>query len=375
MRHIITFLGAGILAITSIQAQNTDKHGLIDRNATPKTQNLFRNLKEISGKHILFGQQDATSYGHSWRTGENRSDVKDICGSHPAVIGADFGGLESFNPERVAQAEKNLHKVITETYRRGGVITICWHAENPVSGDSFYFKEKSAKAVSHLIPGGSHHKQYKQILQRIARVAQAIKGDRGELIPVIFRPFHEFDGDWFWWGEQHCTKEEFITLWQFTVNYLKDTLQVHNFIYAFSPDCRFTTEDEYLQRYPGDEFVDLLGMDDYWDFRPDGANNPCLASMKLKIVSDLAQKREKIAALTETGLESVIDPNWFSKTLLPILKSKNLKIAYALVWRNAHDSETHYYTPFPGHPAEKDFISFYKDKFTWFEEQLPNLYK
>lgn len=373
MKHSIILLLFTSLPLSSIQSQETSPRGLIDTHATKETRALFQNLKKLSEKHILFGHQEATSYGHSWKDQEGRSDVKDVCGSHPAVIGSDFGGLESSNPDIVIRTEKHLYKIITETYQRRGISTICWHANNPISEDSFYFKEGSAKAVSQLIPNGTHHEQYKQILQRIAKVTQAVKGNRGELIPIIFRPFHEFDGDWFWWGKAHCSREEFIALWRFTVTYLRDMLQVHNLIYAFSPDCGFTTEEGYLERYPGDDFVDIVGMDDYWDFRPDGANNPDLAAMKLKILSDLAQKRKKVAALTETGLESLTDSTWFTQTLLPILKNKQL--AYVLVWRNAHDSPKHYYAPFPGHPAEKDFKAFYKNKFTWFENQLPNLYK
>lgn len=90
---------------------------------------------------------------------------------------------------------------------------------------------------------------------------------------MIFRPYHEFDGDWFWWGRSHCTIDEFKTLWRFTVAYLRDSLEVHNFIYAFSPDNKFNTESEFLERYPGDEWVDMVGMDNYGDFGRDGKYN------------------------------------------------------------------------------------------------------
>ena len=63
-------------------------------------------------------------------------------------------------------------------------------------------------------------------------------------LPMIFRPWHEFDGDWFWWGRAHSTVDEFKSLYRLTVSELRDTNGVHNFIYAFSPDCRFNTEAE-----------------------------------------------------------------------------------------------------------------------------------
>lgn len=348
---------------------------LIDTDATPEARRLYRNLHDLAGKQILFGQQDATNYGHSWSVGENRSDVKDVCGSHPAMIGEDFNRVTVLDKERSEKGKEHLLKVIKETYNRGGVSTICWHGANPVNGGSFYFEKNPVEAVSKILPDSSNHQQYVEYLNRIAEVAHAAKGSSGELIPILFRPFHEFDGDWFWWGKAHCSKENFIALWRFTIDYLKKTKQVHNFVYVFSPDCKFQTEDEYLERYPGDEYVDILGMDNYWDFRPDGADNPDLALLKLKVVSDIAKRKHKLAALTETGLEGVTNPHWYTSVLLPILKNPSLKLSYVMVWRNANYDPNHYYAPYPGHPSEEDFKDFKNDSFVCFEDELIDMYK
>lgn len=368
-------LRVAILISLSFFGANLQAQSPIDADATAETKALYRNLAELAGKHILFGQQDATNYGHDWSVGENRSDIKDVCGSHPAIIGDDFDKLTVSGERRLEEGKKRLLKTIKDTYRRGGVMTICWHSTNPVNGGSFYYEKNPVKAVAEILPGGAAHQQFLVYLDRIAEVAHAAKGESGEQIPIIFRPFHEFDGDWFWWGKPHCTKKEFIRLWRFTVDYLKDKKQVHNFLYAFSPDCKFNTRKEYLERYPGDKYVDILGMDNYWDFRPDGANNPKLAEEKLKIVSDIAKKKHKLAALTETGLEGVTNPEWYTKVLLPILKNPSMKLAYVVVWRNANYNPNHYYAPFPGHPSEDDFRKFKSDPQIYFEDQLPRLYK
>ena len=84
----------------------------------------------------------------------------------------------------------------------------------------------------------------------------SLKGDRQEYIPVIFRPFHELNGSWFWWGGKNCTPEEIKQLYRFTVAYLRDQKNVHNLLYAYNTD-RFTTKEDYLERYPGDEWVDI----------------------------------------------------------------------------------------------------------------------
>jgi len=247
---------------------------------------------------------------------------------------------------------------------------------NPVSEGSFYWKDSVSVAAMELIkPGGSHHERYKEILKTIADFANSVKGKNGTLAPMIFRPYHEFDGDWFWWGKKYTSREDFIAVWQFTVSYLKDILGVHNFIYAFSPDNKFNSESDYLERYPGDDYVDMLGMDDYADFGRDGKYDLKAGVKKLKIISDLAINKNKLAAFTETGLESIPTPNWWTEILLKSLKSENLQLAYVLVWRNDVKSPTHFYAPFPKQISAPDFVKFYDDPYTFFENDLKNIYK
>jgi mannan endo-1,4-beta-mannosidase len=347
----------------------------IDKNATKETKNLYQNLKTISQNHILFGHQHALEYGHGWSNEPNRSDVKSVTGSHPAVVGIDFSDFSGRSKDQIEKAKDLLRKNVIDTYERGGITTVSWHFNNPASEGGFYWKDGISIASMSLIkPGGSHHEEYKEILKTIADFANSVKAKDGKLSPMIFRPFHEFDGDWFWWGKPHTSREDFIAVWQFTVSYLKDTLGVHNFIYAFSPDNKFNSEVEYLERYPGDEFVDMLGMDDYGDFGRDGKYDLDVGLKKLKIFSDLAIKKKKLAAFTETGLESIPNEKWWTEVLLNTLKSENLQLAYVLVWRNDVTSPTHYYAPFPGQVSERDFKKFYNDPFTLFEKDLKNIY-
>lgn len=347
----------------------------IDKRATTETRNLYKNLKSISKKHILFGHQHALEYGHGWSNEANRSDVKSVTGSHPAVIGIDFSSFSEHSKEEIEKTKEILRKNVIDTYERGGITTVSWHFLNPVSQGSFYWKDSVSVAAMELIkPNGSHHQQYKEILKTIADFANSVKGKNGTLAPMIFRPYHEFDGDWFWWGKKYTSREDFIDVWQFTVSYLRDTLGVHNFIYAFSPDNKFSSETEYSERYPGDDYVDMLGMDDYADFGRDGKYDLKAGVKKLKIISDLAIKKNKIAAFTETGLESIPNPHWWTEILLKSLKSEKLQLAYVLVWRNDKISPTHFYAPFPEQISAPDFIKFYDDPYTLFENDLKNIY-
>lgn len=352
------------------------KMQLIDQKASTETINLFFNLHELSKKHILFGHQHATEYGHGWYGDSNRSDVQSITGSHPAIIGVDFSELSGRPDSSITKSKNTLRKIIADTYNRGGVTTVAWHFSNPISGGGFYWRDSvSLPAVKYIVPGKEHHEKYKTILQGIGSFVKSVKGADGKAVPMIFRPFHEFDGDWFWWGKAHCTSEEFKALWRFTVQYLRDSLQVNNLIYAFSPDNKFTSEEQFLERYPGDQWVDMVGMDNYGDFGRNGTYNLDAGIKKLKIVSDYARKAGKLAAFTETGLESIPNTTWWTGTLLKALRSNDLQLSYVLVWRNDSRSPTHYYAPFPGQVSEPDFLKFYRDTYTLFEKDLKGIYQ
>lgn len=353
----------------------TKSSDLADKKATKETAALFKNLQALSEHHTLFGHQHATEYGHGWSGEKDRSDVKSVCGSHPAVIGVDLMGFSGGTDEEIQKYKAALKQNVIDTYNRGGVTTVAWHFPNPVSKGGFYWVDSlSLPAVKHIIPGGKAHEQYKKILQGIGAWANDLKGTDGSLAPVIFRPYHEFDGEWFWWGKPYCTTEEFTSLWKFTVSYLRDSLEVHNFLYAFSPDNRFNSEAEFSERYPGDEWVDMVGMDNYGDMGRD-RYAPDTAAKKLKIVTDFASKHHKLAAFTETGLESIPDTTWWTATLLNVMKRDKMKLSYVLVWRNDKESPTHYYAPFSGQVSAKNFIEFYNDPYTLFEKDLKNIYK
>src|SRR5690606_34137196 len=128
------------------------------------TKALFYNLHRLSKTNILFGHQHATEYGHGWYGDTDRSDVKSVTGSHPAVIGVDFMGLSGRSEEEIEKNRLQLKRNIEDTYNRGGLTTVSWHFSNPVSAGDFYWKDSvSLPAVKYIIPGGSNHQEYKNI--------------------------------------------------------------------------------------------------------------------------------------------------------------------------------------------------------------------
>jgi mannan endo-1,4-beta-mannosidase len=357
---------------------------LVDKEATEQTAALFYNLKKVSKTKVLFGHQADTEQGFGWNDANGTSDVKGVTGAYPAVYGSDFLFIASFQRNSWFDNQARITKEqVIAAYKRGGVSTFCWHYWNPVSSvlassgnegsnGAFYWNDSHVKAVDKILPGGSHHEVYKKSLKIVADFAKSLNSD-GVLVPVIFRPFHEFDGDWFWWGKAHCTTQEYKALYQFTVTYLRDELKVRNFLYAFSPDNGFISETQYLERYPGDDYVDLVGTDNYWDLRENGADI-ALASNKLKIVSDYAIRKNKLAAFTETGLnlKESNKTNWYTQTLLKVLKQQKLELAYVLTWANNSGS---YFVPYPNHLAANDFITFKNDPYILFGDKIPEMYK
>ncbi|HWK56728.1 MAG TPA: glycosyl hydrolase [Parapedobacter sp.] len=357
---------------------------LVDQNATDETAALFYNLKQVAETHILFGHQDATKRGvddgtewaneqHLPSVSTERSDVKNVTGTYPAVYGHDFNHIAGFfDPSNGWFGyEKEIARRLTiEAYDRGGINTYSWHYGNPVSGGSFYWSDSPIKAVHRILPGGDYHDVYKNSLKTIADYAKSLIGANGKPVPILFRPFHEFDGDWFWWGRAHCTAEEYKQLFQFTVTYLRDELGVRNFLYAWSPDRNFNTEAQYLEHYPGDAYVDLVGMDNYGDLQT--SETMTIAAQKMKIVSDYAEQHQKVAALTETGLSNLGQANWYTAVLLKALQHHPVRLSYVLVWANRKDS---FWTPYKGHPAEADFLSFKNNDYIYFADEMPDMYQ
>ena len=338
-----------------------------DKKATKETIALYRNLKRLLGKGIMFGHQDDLAYGVGWKYEAGRSDIKDVTGDYPAVYGWELGHLELDSAENLDGVPfKKMQAMIKEGYERGGVITISWHLNNPLTGKTAW--NPAEGTVASILPGGSKHEIFKSWLNKIAVFMNGLKGSKGEFIPVIFRPFHELNGNWFWWGGKNTTADEFKQLWRFTVSYLRNERQIHHLLYAYNTD-RYPSKEEYLLKYPGDEWVDVIGFDIY---QRNTSNDSFIADAgsMLSTLEEIAKEKGKIPAMTEFG-GNLNDNNWWSGTFLKALSGHN--ISYVLGWRNAGQKaggEFEYYVPYKGQSSAKDFNEFYADKRTIFQREL-----
>lgn len=331
---------------------------LVDSQADSATCRLYRFLMNVGDDHILFGQQDALIRGYGWML-EDRCELREVCGSYPAVTGWDFAWLNR---------KRRLRRLIRESNARGGIQTFSYHMDNPLTGRG---TKDTTRTVEHILPSGKAHEDYLGILDDIADFAKSLTDEKGYHIPIIFRPFHEHTGHWFWWGTPHCTKDEFVSLWRFTVHYLRDSCQVHNFLYAYSPDT-VSGPEHYLERYPGDDYVDIMGIDIYRDVENRDTAN---FLRRLRTVVQLANQHNKVAALTETGYSNHDERDWWTGFLLNPIKNDSLarQIAYMVLWANyRHDN---FFSIYPGHFNQDDFLKLHADSFMVFEERLPGLFR
>jgi mannan endo-1,4-beta-mannosidase len=334
---------------------------LVDPQATPETVALFYNLKKIAKRgQTLIGQQDPNESVNE-KGGEMA--ITRVTGSDPAVWGSDFMQITHVANTNATgwfrDTEKSIIRMASAAYDKNMVNIFCWHFQDPYEEKSFNVsglkKETVEKAFRSLLPGGEKHEWYKGKLRKVAEVVGNIKGTDGTLSPVIFRPFHEFDGDWFWWGKKYCTTQEYQTLWRFTVTYLRDELKVRNLLYAFSPDCSFKSEADFLERYPGDAYVDLVGFDDYSDFEN---NRIADVASKLAIISNYAKKHSKLAALTEAGYrKKPVPANLYTDYYGKAFAEPSLEIAFMMFWRQGKDGPN-YFVPYPGCETVDDFKRF-----------------
>ncbi len=343
-----------------------------DRLATPLTVRLYNNLKKLMKKGYMVGHQDALAYGVHWKYEPGRSDVKEVTGDYPGIYGWELGNLELGRSKNLDDVPfDKMQQFIIDGYERGAVITISWHLNNPFTGGNAW--DPAPGSVAAILPGGGKHELFKTYLDKVAAFLESLKTAKGEAIPVLWRPFHEHTGGWFWWGVKSSSDEEFKNLFRFSVDYFRHEKKLHHLLIGYNTGTEFSSEKEFLARYPGDDYVDIISFDTYQ--RGEARYNETFVNQLdqcMSVITAVAAKRNKIPAIGEIGFSQIPLANWFTHTLAPVFD--NYKFSYVLFWRNAgykpYNEETEFYLPYKGHTAAADFKTFYKSKKTLFEKDV-----
>lgn len=334
------------------------------------TDSLRQRLARLAEEgHVAFGHHDDPVYGHTWSGDQGRSDVLETSGDYPAVMSWDLGMIELDSAANLDGVDfDRMRREILAQDARGGFSVFSWHLRNPAdpSTDSWHLAD--TLVVNKILNDPETGKRFDLWVSRLGDFFNSLRRADGTKVPVVFRPWHEHTGSWFWWGAGLCTPDDYKALWARTRSGL-DAAGTDNLLWAYSPD-RVASEEQFMERYPGDEYVDIIGVDVYHFGGEDGLDTYRRdASRSLQTALAIARSHGKAAAFTETGSESIPMTRWWTDVLLPLLK-ENRGLSYVVVWRNASDKPAHYYAPFAGEPSVESFREFHNDTTTVFAKEM-----
>ena len=222
---------------------------LVDTQATFAARMLMQALVSDYGKYTWAGQHDASEISY----------IQGKTGRKPAMVEGD---LIDYSPSRVQY--QGMPANYTESYialqNAGHVLGLCWHWNAPTNlvdaGDwpwwrGFYTQGTTFDVAAAL--ANTNSIEYSLILRDIDAIAAQLKKVSSNNIPVLWRPLHEASGGWFWWGAKGSGP--FKQLWRLLFNRLTTYHNLHNLIWVLA--------NEDPDWYPGDDVVDIVGVDGY----------------------------------------------------------------------------------------------------------------
>lgn len=332
-----------LLQFNMTAQQNSDHVSPITPNASPEAVELLQYIYDISGKQTLAGQHCAPLVGST-----RLSVVHRLTQEYPAVFGQDFG----FSYPGYWDGINYRQNIVDEAIRRneeGFIITLMWHAVPPTMDEPVEFKEAIQSDLTDqewqelITPGTLLNERWKS---QVDVIAWFLKQLRFAQVPVIWRPYHEMNGDWFWWGKkegENGYKKLYRMLYDRFVNFHG----LNNLIWVYNTNEFKSGVDRHDLYYPGDDVVDIIATDVYTqDFDQENYDQ-----MK-------ALAGEKPIALGEVGiipslevLEKQKDWVWFMKwgepdsdrdTLKTIYESDQVLSLRDLPWVDMDNPEIHY---------------------------------
>lgn len=378
MKKILLLASIAMTLMTSCSQK--PQTAVAEEGPTPAEQ-LIARLDTIRQHGYMYGHQDDPFYGITWEWEKNdRSDTKELVGDYPAVMGFELGGIEMGDLKNLDSVPFNwMQEEIIKHHMRGGIVTISWHPRNPLNGKTAWIEsdlKEYAEAlaagtpadqlidpkhtVASTLEGGEVHEKMMTWLDRVSTFMDGLKTPEGEVIPVIFRPWHENTGNWFWWGEANCTNEEYKALWNMTQDFMNEK-HPGMFVWSYSPSPR--TIGHLLERWPGDDRVQLFGIDAYqW-----GTEDEFKQQLEygLDLMMDYIKDHPMLIAVTECGRVNSDIPDWWTRVFNPI--ASRYPICYCLPWRNA--AKEHFGASKDA-PTAEDFKQFYALDNTLFLKEI-----
>lgn len=291
---------------------------LSDSNATAETQSLMNYLASVYGEHVLSGQQEIYGGGNDGDYELEFDFLEGLTGELPAIRGFDF---MNYNP-LYGWDDNTTERCIEWVNERNGIATACWHINLPkdftsyTPGDALDWTECSYAnnatfSVKNAVVEGTKENAY--LNMAIEDLAEQFVRLQEAGVPLIFRPFHEAEGNggldgsgaWFWWAQDGA--EAYKALWKYLYHALTVDYDLHNIIWEQN---LYTWSDESVQWYAGDAYVDIVGYDKYnteyhrHDGLTSGPNEDAESSIFYKLV-DYVNGNKMIAMAENDSIPSL----------------------------------------------------------------------
>lgn len=274
MNHIIltafAFLQAFCLSAFGQQAEP------VVPNASPEAKALLQFLYSINGKYTLTGQHNFPAAAD-----KNSTFAARYSGKAPVIFGTDFGFAKAGDKDSHLLRE-SLVKEAERQYKKGAIVALCWHAVPPTANEPVTFQPLPGADPANLasVQGQLTDQQFKDVLTpgtelykkwaaQVDSIAFYLKELQAAHVPVLWRPYHEMNGNWFWWGNRvgrYSTQALYRQLFDRFVKLHK----LNNLIWVWSVDRPSKPGMEFVNYYPGDNYLDIFALDVYGsDFKQD----------------------------------------------------------------------------------------------------------
>jgi len=264
-----------LMSTASVLAQNKTAKP-VSPNASPEATALLQLLYSLSGKYTLTGQ-------HNFPMARDRNSkfAASYTGKTPVIWSIDFGFAKKGDKDSYLERAANVEEAKRQN-KMGAIVTMCWHAVPPTASEPVTFQPVAGADPNALasVQGRLTDQQYKDILTpgtelnkkwmaQVDTIAFYLKQLQKAHVPVLWRPYHEMNGNWFWWGNrtgQYSTQALYRQIFDRLVNYHK----LDNLIWVWSVDRPTRAGMEFSNFYPGDNYLDILALDVYGsDFKQD----------------------------------------------------------------------------------------------------------
>ena len=247
-----------------------------DPNASIEAKKLYAYLRSVYGKHIISGQQEYCG-SHCYNKNAYESQGKpidyfedneaeftfldELTGKQPAIRGIDFLFYNTTQP----YFDDAPERVVSWYKDKGGIPTVTYHWNVPTNGKdsteaAFYVEKTGNKpfttfSITNAVTDGTW--EHEKIDADLALLAEQLGKARDAGVPILFRPLHEAEGAWFWWGAEGA--EPCKKLYRYMWNKLTKEYGLHNLLWIWTGSTSAYADDW----YPGDEYVDFIGCDKY----------------------------------------------------------------------------------------------------------------